>query len=707
MKNVAHSSHIWRFGVFEADASARRLRRGGISVKLREQSLSILFVLLEQAGEIVTREDLRRVLWPSDTYVDFEHSLNTAVMKLREALGDSADAPLYIETIPKRGYRFIAPVSPGAATANEATHVNQDSSHGASLAGREAVPAAQAVFSAANAPEFAGKSRSSFRRYALVSVLAGLLVIAAAGLAIFARSRHSTASLGDRSQDSSILRIVPVTTAPGEAVSPAFSPDGREIAYVWDGPERRRSDIYVQLLGAEMPLRLTYSKGGMVGYPAWSPDGREIAFSHCDGSHDGVYVVPALGGEERLLTTAGCLYTLPSPLAWLADGKQMLMIDYCPGNRGAKTFSVVLFSLDTGNKRCLTDPGSPTGAAPASTFALSPDQTTIAYKGPSPVQCCDIFTVPVAGGRPKQVTAEGNVSFDIFADYGWSALMWTPDSKSLVFISSRSTLPTLWRVSAKGGPLVRESVSPALGNFSRDGRLFLYAERTNPELPAIWRADLAAAGGLALKQRKVIGTQYPELDAQPSPDGEQVTWMSVRTGHEEIWSGSSAGGTALQLTRLGRNSGTPRWSPDGRWVAFDSDAGEAAQIMIMDAEGRNLHVITNGKYDNVVPSWSRDGKAIYFASNRANGWQVWKHVLDGGAESQLTERGGFDAFESFDGKTVYFSKFDQPGIWSAPSGGGSESLVIAAKPQVGFWGHWAVTRDGLYVLNAEAEPGPL
>src|SRR5215471_1941185 len=88
------------------------LRRGGTPVKLREQSLNILVFLLEHAGEIVTREELRRLLWPSDTFVDFDHSLNTAVMKLREALGDSVEAPLYIETIPKRGYRFIAPVSP-------------------------------------------------------------------------------------------------------------------------------------------------------------------------------------------------------------------------------------------------------------------------------------------------------------------------------------------------------------------------------------------------------------------------------------------------------------------------------------------------------------------------------------------------------------------------------------------------------------------
>ncbi|HTF43114.1 MAG TPA: winged helix-turn-helix domain-containing protein, partial [Terriglobales bacterium] len=114
MERPADTTRVWRFGLFEADAADGELRRGGRPVKMREQSFRILIFLLDHAGEIVTREELRGVLWPSDTFVDFDHSLNTAVMKLRDALGDSADTPLYIETLPKRGYRFIAPVSPAA-----------------------------------------------------------------------------------------------------------------------------------------------------------------------------------------------------------------------------------------------------------------------------------------------------------------------------------------------------------------------------------------------------------------------------------------------------------------------------------------------------------------------------------------------------------------------------------------------------------------
>jgi DNA-binding winged helix-turn-helix (wHTH) protein len=103
MGTTANTATTWRFGVFEFDASSGELRRAGIPIKLRDQSSRILVYLLEHAGQMVTREELRQYLWSSDTFVDFDHSLNTAIMKLREALGDSADKPLYIETVPKRG----------------------------------------------------------------------------------------------------------------------------------------------------------------------------------------------------------------------------------------------------------------------------------------------------------------------------------------------------------------------------------------------------------------------------------------------------------------------------------------------------------------------------------------------------------------------------------------------------------------------------
>src|SRR5262250_609910 len=110
MGQPADPHRILCFGSFEVDAEDGELRRQGLKIKLQDQPFRLLVLLLDSAGDIVTREDVRETLWPADTYVDFDHSLNPAVRKLREALGDSAEAPRYVETLARRGYRFIAPV---------------------------------------------------------------------------------------------------------------------------------------------------------------------------------------------------------------------------------------------------------------------------------------------------------------------------------------------------------------------------------------------------------------------------------------------------------------------------------------------------------------------------------------------------------------------------------------------------------------------
>ena len=116
MVDAFHSPHLVRFGVFEVDLQSGELRKSGLRIKLQEQPFQVLSMLLEHPGEIVHREDLRAKLWPADTFVDFEHGLNAAINKLREALGDSADNPRFVETLHRRGYRFIYPVAAPALT---------------------------------------------------------------------------------------------------------------------------------------------------------------------------------------------------------------------------------------------------------------------------------------------------------------------------------------------------------------------------------------------------------------------------------------------------------------------------------------------------------------------------------------------------------------------------------------------------------------
>ncbi len=327
------------------------------------------------------------------------------------------------------------------------------------------------------------------------------------------------------------------------------------------------------------------------------------------------------------------------------------MVDRCSANG---PFGLVVFSLATGEKQCLTDFGPP-GFERRHAFSLSPDGGTVAFIPSLTRRSCEIYTVPLSGGALHRVLKD---------DHACDWLMWTPDGHRSC-LSSRTTLPSFWRVSSTGGEMQRETLFPRLEAFRRTGGDLVYENR-QPVNPAIWRVDLANAGGPVLNNRKLISTQFGDLDAQPSPDGSRIVWMSNRTGSAEIWASDAMGENPLQLTHLGSYSGTPRWSPDGKWIAFDSYKSEAPQIFIVDSEGRNLRAITGGPYPSVVPSWSRDGKWIYFASNRTGSMEVWKHSLEDGQELQVTKHGGFNPFESYDGQTVYFSKFDEAGIWSVP-----------------------------------------
>jgi Tol biopolymer transport system component len=378
----------------------------------------------------------------------------------------------------------------------------------------------------------------------------------------------------------------------------------------------------------------------------------------------------------------------------------MVMLDQCtPGGPRA----LVLFSFATGEKRCLAAGSHGDFAADD---ALSPDGRTVAFFRYTDAGYSELYAVPLTGGPPRLVS--NGTKF-------WNP-MWTPDGKYIVLYALRGNMMRPWRVPVAGGPLEPEMVYPGVGSISQDGRRLVYAESQTggsfSAFPAaIWRADLSKAGGPVLRTRKLIYSQFMEDAAQPSPDGTRLALQSARSGTDQIWLNSTDGDHPVQLTNIGWHSGTPRWSPDGRWIAFDARAEDHvhiySHIYVVDAEGRNLHAITHDDSDNYVPSWSRDGRFIYFASPRTGSRQIWKHSLEDGSEKRLTEHGGLASFESYDGRTIYYTKFDEPGIWSVPASGGSESPVVAGKPQVSYWGHWSVTESGLFLLDADAEPRPM
>jgi Tol biopolymer transport system component len=163
-------------------------------------------------------------------------------------------------------------------------------------------------------------------------------------------------------------------------------------------------------------------------------------------------------------------------------------------------------------------------------------------------------------------------------------------------------------------------------------------------------------------------------------------------------------------------TGTPRWSPDGHWIAYDSRSSDSgregdADIYVISAEGgqpRNLTLEASGDVaEDVAPTWSRDGKWIYFGSTRSGSMQIWKVPADGGRAMQMTQEGGFEGFESHDGKFFYYAKGRAvPGIWQIPTGGGKETLLLDHH-NAGYWRHWAVAEKGIYFATANTPSQPV
>jgi Tol biopolymer transport system component/DNA-binding winged helix-turn-helix (wHTH) protein len=669
-ENSQSVSVVIRFGPFDADLQTQELRKHGVRLRLPGQSFQILKMLLLRPGSLITRDELREALWPSDTFVDFDHSLNAAVNRLREALGDSADEPRLVETLPRRGYRFIGTIAPP-------TTVPEPPS---------ATPVAPRAVSA-EVPAGAD-IRWTWPRIG-AALLGGVLCLFLAMFA-FLRWRHRS--------ESPSLTAVPFTALPGLASNPAFSPDGSRIAFAWTGdpPSGPKSlDLYVKTIGSESLLRLTNRASDWIG-AAWSPDGTQIAFHRLSNNESGIYVVPALGGPEKRLRSTHGSPGSAMPISWSPDGKSIAFAD-SPVPGGHRRLH--LLSLETlESSQIEHDEKCQEEVLPV----FSHDGKQLAY-------ACFL----TLGDYALSIATSAGVAPRLIKEVpGWlGGLAWTDDNKGLLFSHAQtgdaySTLSELTIVdgSVRDLPFGRGAWGLAVAANGHRMAFNVDSSVNNN----IWRGDLLHPQTPPVR---LISTTRNQVCPQYSPDGKHIAFASNRGGPLEIWMSDPDGTNVVQLTNLkNMATGTPSWSPDSSKIVFDSrtevHAGQYHAdlyiVAIAERAPRKLITSTGGAS---VPSWSHDGKWIYFigGGDDAAGERIFRVAPEGGRAQVLTSARGYGPRESFDGQSVYFAVHSgsTTTLEVASLNPTGTELRVEGMPPLEFVGNWTVVRDGAYFYPAE------
>jgi Tol biopolymer transport system component/DNA-binding winged helix-turn-helix (wHTH) protein len=479
--NGNQPSPTHRFGVFEVDLRAGELRRSGMRVKLQDQPLQVLAQLLEHPGDVVTRDDLKSRLWPADTFVDFDHSLNAAIRRLRDALGDSAENPTFVETVARRGYRFLAPVSPGSGNGNSASalrvvairaptrrvlwmagavaavilislgisvgfHLSKHASAPNRVTQLTANPVDDPVRAAAISSDgrylaFSDLHGFYLRQIAtgethLISLPEGMMANA---ITWFPDSAHMILALAGENRSSSLWELSAMGGSLRKLLdngnAPAISPDGKSIAYFAGQMLHQR--VWVAGISGEQQRELAGGDGDMFGTIAWSPDGTRIAYTTARFTYGygakGEIAVVDLGtnpsGKERSPTVLFSLAGLAAPLAWAPDGRLLYTLEE-PRPRQLDT-NLWAVRLDRQARpvgspvRLTNDQGSVIGAN------TSGDANRIIYvKGvPQP----DVYVARLESSGALETPQR--LTLDDHQDMPYD---WTTDNKHVIFMSDRA-----------------------------------------------------------------------------------------------------------------------------------------------------------------------------------------------------------------------------------------------------------------------------
>lgn len=666
------SSDLYTFGGYTLDRASRVLTRSGKAVSVPPKTFDLLVLLVESSGRLLSKRELMDALW-NGTFVE-ESSLSFQVSTLRKLFGEEGSG--WIEAVPKYGYRFRAVV--------------------------ERYPATQNRGPAGLQPQSEPAISRSPSRTGLIWSVAALGAIFAMGVAFGTWNGWRE----DRKQKiSGPLHVIPATTYPGRETHPTLSPDGSQLAFAWDGEDHKNFDIYVKVVGEDRALRLTSDPRPEFS-PVWSPDGRRIVFCRDGPLGTEVVIIPALGGAERILANLpeqADPYHPGRPnewsdgsqqLAWFPDGRFLAVV----ARQQAGLNAIFLLAVDEGIIRRLTSP--PAQSWGDGNPSVSPDGRRLAFtrsrtKWPNPA---DLYVLPLSAGKAPA----GELQLVTTRQIDYQGLAWTSDGERLVFATERGLWTVAFHKAAELLSLPGYNPSYPATAAKRDRLAFV----DSTEDLDIWRVDGPAvknrSGGARGAPTKLIASTWDDTNPQYSPDGRRIAFTSSRAGTDAIWVSDSDGSNPVQVTDVKAETGTPRWSPDGRYLAFDSMKSGSEDIYVVPSQGGPIRRITHESSEEAMASWSRDGRWIYFYSDRSGDAEVWKAPASGGPATAVTMNGGADAFESRDGKFVYYAKWGQQGIWRKPVGGGPEILITESGSPC----YWGLFDNGICLLDANNVAGP-